>query len=169
MKTMRILVDGHNLIPNLPGLSLGAIDDEVALIQLLQNYARRSRHTIEVFFDGAPPGQAGVRAYGMVSASFVSAKTIADKAIRDRLDALGAQAKQTRVVSSDRQVQAEARAHGAQSLPSAEFAREVLAAQTASGAPPRGRKPGPKKSTLEPPLSPDQVQDWLDLFKAGKK
>jgi uncharacterized protein len=170
MKPMRILVDGHNLIPYLPGLSLRAIDDEQALIDQLQIYARQSRHTIEVFFDGAPPGRAGVRLFGMITAHFVSARTIADNAIRSRLLALGAQARQTLVVSSDRQVQAEARSQGARSQASDQFARELLAAGSEQTKPPRSKKvQEPKKSKIEPLLPPDQVQDWLDIFKSGKK
>jgi predicted RNA-binding protein with PIN domain len=163
MNSMRILVDGHNLIPHLPGLSLSAIDDEEALIELLQVYARLSRHKIEVFFDGAPPGKAGARVYSPVTARFVSARTIADHAIRAHLQALGAQAKQTLVVSSDRQVQSEARALGAKTQSSDQFARELLAARAAPA------KPGQKKEKIEPPLPQDQVQEWLDIFKAGKK
>jgi hypothetical protein len=36
---MPFLVDGHNLIPKLQGLTLEEIDDEVHLIELLQTYA----------------------------------------------------------------------------------------------------------------------------------
>jgi hypothetical protein len=171
MNSMRILVDGHNLIPNLPGLSLGEIDDELALIKLLQVYARQSRHQVEVFFDGAPPGKAGARVYAPVTARFVSARTIADNAIRSHLQSLGAQAKETLVVSSDRQVQAEARALGAKTQSSDQFAREMLSPRgEPPGHPTRGgSKPGSKKPKMEPPLPPDQVQDWLDFFKSGKK
>jgi predicted RNA-binding protein with PIN domain len=170
MNPMRILVDGHNLIPNLPGLHLGEIDVEKALIGLLQIYARQSRHKVEVFFDGAPPGKAGARVYAPVTARFVSERTIADHAIRSHLQAMGAEAKQTLVVSSDRQVQAEARALGAKTQASDQFARELVAARGEPPKPTRGAaKSGAKKQTIEPPLPQDQVQEWLDLFKAGKK
>jgi uncharacterized protein len=170
MNSMRILVDGHNLIPNLPGLSLGEIDVEQALIALLQVYARHSRHKIEVFFDGAPPGKAGARVYAPVTARFVSARTIADHAIRSHLQALGAQAKETLVVSSDRQVQSEARSLGAKTQTSDQFARDMLSARVEPAKPDRrGAKPGQNKPKIEPPLPPDQVQDWLNLFKSGKK
>jgi predicted RNA-binding protein with PIN domain len=86
---MRYLIDGHNLIPKLPGLSLNAIDDELRLVELLQEYCRRSRNGVEVYFDNAPPGQAGTRRYGTVSAHFIPRGRTADDAIRLRLGRLG--------------------------------------------------------------------------------
>lgn len=38
-----ILIDGHNLIPKIHGLSLKMLDDEMELIQILSEYARLSR------------------------------------------------------------------------------------------------------------------------------
>ena len=52
-----LVIDGHNLVPKIPGLSLHEVDDEERLLALLQAYARAKRKKIEVFFDGAPPGQ----------------------------------------------------------------------------------------------------------------
>ena len=56
---MIILVDGHNLIPKLRGFNLKAMDDEMKLVDLLQFFSRVRRTKVEVFFDGAPPGQSG--------------------------------------------------------------------------------------------------------------
>ena len=53
---MPLIIDGHNLIPKIPGLSLQAIDDETQLVELLGEYCRLSRRQVEVFFDNAPPG-----------------------------------------------------------------------------------------------------------------
>lgn len=166
MVLVRILIDGHNLIPFVPGLSLEDPDDEQALIRLLGEYARRGRHSVEVFFDKAPAGRSGARVFGAVTARFVTERSIADHAIRERLKALGGEARQTLVVSSDREVQAEARAHGAAVRASAPFSAELLS----SGEPKRGkgRPPRPARQPVEPPLPPDQVQDWLDLFKGNK-
>ena len=55
---MPYLIDGHNLIPRIPGLSLKDLDDETALIQILQRFAARQGSRVDVFFDRAPPGQA---------------------------------------------------------------------------------------------------------------
>ncbi len=61
---MLILIDGHNLIPKIPGMSLADLDDENQLIPLLQTYCRKRRNTVEVYFDRAPVGRAGNGALG---------------------------------------------------------------------------------------------------------
>jgi hypothetical protein len=166
MVLVRILIDGHNLIPYVPGLSLEDPDDEEALIRLLGEYARRGRHILEVFFDKAPAGQSGTRVYGAVSANFVPARSIADHAIRERLKALRGEARQVLVVSSDRQVQAEARAQGAATRTSAHFAGDLVSSGEKEKAP---RRPAEKpRKTVEPKLPPDEVQEWLDLFKKNQ-
>src|SRR5215470_4210350 len=105
---MPYLIDGHNLIPRL-GLRLDSVDDEMELISVLQEFCRLERRQVEVFFDGAPTSQAGTRKQGAVTAYFIRQGTTADDAIRDRLKKLGRSARNWTVVSSDRQVQANAR------------------------------------------------------------
>jgi hypothetical protein len=151
---MPYLIDGHNLIPKLAGFSLSAMDDEEKLIPLLQTFSRVRRQPVEVFFDGAPPGHSGQRRYGNVTAHFVRQGRTADDAIRLRLEKLGAAAKNWIVVSSDRQVQAEARSRHAESLSSEEFARELLHVSECSQRSPDG----PTK------LTDQELDDWLRLF-----
>ena len=112
---MPYLIDGHNLIPKL-GLRLDSVDDEMELIAILQEFCRIERRQVEVYFDGAPTHQAGTRKLGAVNAHFVRRGATADNAIRSRLKKLGRSAKNWIVVSSDRQVQAEARAAHAEVL-----------------------------------------------------
>ena len=52
---MPYLIDGHNLIGSLPGLSLADPEDERKLLDRLQGYARRSRRRMIVFFDQGNP------------------------------------------------------------------------------------------------------------------
>lgn len=150
------MIDGHNLIPKL-GLRLDSIDDELELIAILQEFYRIERKQVEVYFDGAPTSQAGTRKLGAVSAHFVKLGATADNAIRSRLKKLGKSAKNWIVVSSDRQVQAEARAAHAEVLTSESFAK--ILEQARDSAP---------KSTDERKLSQKEVDDWLKLF-GGKK
>ena len=75
------IIDGHNLIPKIRGLSLEALDDEAQLLALLQEFYRVRRKPVEVFFDGAPPGKAGMRTVGMIRAHFVARDREADEAI----------------------------------------------------------------------------------------
>jgi len=78
---MSILIDGHNLIPHLPGINLSDIDDEEQLINWLQSYCRLRRRKVTVFFDQAPAGFSGERDYGAVKAYFVRQGSTADDAI----------------------------------------------------------------------------------------
>jgi hypothetical protein len=77
---MPYLIDGHNLIPK-TGLRLDAVDDEMELIMMLQEFLRRSRREAEVYFDGAPPGEALTKRFGRVTAHFVPLGTTAESAI----------------------------------------------------------------------------------------
>jgi len=150
---MPYLIDGHNLIPKL-GLRLDSIDDEMELIAILQDFCRVEGKQVEVFFDGAPAGQAGTRRLGAVTAHFVRLGDSADNAIRNRLKRLGKSARNWTVISSDRQVQAEARAVHAEVTSSDVFA--AMLKQARNSAP----KPGAERS-----LSPQEVEDWLKLFE----
>jgi predicted RNA-binding protein with PIN domain len=153
-ETMRYLVDGHNLIPNLPDLGLELLDDEVELVQRLQAFCGQGAHHIDVYFDNAPAGQAGTRRYGRVTAYFVRAGRTADAAIAQRLTALGRSARQWCVVSSDRSVQAAARAAQAEVLTSQAF---VLRMQPAPGV--------PAVEPREIPPEPGEVDEWLRIFE----
>ena len=151
---MPVIIDGHNLIPKIPGLSLQDIDDELRLIQLLQDYCQRSRKQVEVFFDNAPPGSTGVRSFGSVKARFIREGKSADRAIQQKLQKLGGSAHNWTVVSSDRQVQVAARAARARVLSADEFAREMEQLKVA---------PGEVEGEPEQ-LSQEELDEWLDLF-----
>ncbi|MCC6299966.1 MAG: NYN domain-containing protein [Anaerolineales bacterium] len=121
---MPYLIDGHNLIPKL-GLRLDSMDDETELIAILQEFCRLERRQVDVYFDGAPSPQAGTRRLGAVTAHFSPVGRTADSAIRNRLKQLGKAAKNWTVVSSDREVQSNARAAQTEVVSSDEFARVV--------------------------------------------
>ncbi len=156
---MPYLIDGHNLIPKLPGFSLSIIDDEIRLVKLLQDYCRRNRRQVDVYFDNAPAGQAGRRIYGAVIAHFIAQGRTADDAISARLEKLGRNARNWSVVSSDQRVQRDARAVQAKVIPSEKFAQELLPGLGSSEA---AEKPVDLK------LSPEDVADWLKEFTRRK-
>jgi predicted RNA-binding protein with PIN domain len=153
---MPYLIDGHNLIPKL-GLRLDAPDDEMELVSILQEFHRTSRKELEVYFDGAPMPHAGTRKLGAITAHFVRLGATADNAIRERLKRLGKSAKNWTVVSSDRQVQAEANAMRAEVISSDSFA--VTLKQARNSAP---------KSSGDRELSHDEVEEWMRIFQKGK-
>jgi hypothetical protein len=165
----RYLIDGHNLIPKIPGLSLRQIDDELRLIELLQVYARVKRCAIEVFFDDAPPGLAGARSYGTVRAHFSPLASSADAAIRSRLAKSGKNTQGLHVVSSDRQVLAEARARGAALITAETFADQLLAAQNAPSPVQPSNRRGARPPAETPGLSAAEVDEWLKVFQNKKK
>ena len=155
---MPYLIDGHTLIPKL-GLSLSSMDDEMELVARLQEWCRTERKQVEVYFDRAPVGQAGTRKMGSVTAHFVRQGSTADAAIRSRLQSLGRAARNWTVITSDRAVQAEARAAGASIISSDAFAGQVQAA---------GRAPA-KSSGTEAGMSDDEVEEWMRLFRENNR
>ncbi len=156
---MRTLIDGHNLIPKVPGLSLQMIDDEDRLIDALQVYCRVRRQAVEVFFDQAPPGYSGQRRVGQVTVHYVRQGKTADQAIIERLQHQGKRAQDWKVVTSDRQIRAEANRLGARLVTSEEFSAELQAAHQAAQA--------EQKENPRPP-GPDELDEWLRLFKNKK-
>jgi predicted RNA-binding protein with PIN domain len=153
---MPYLIDGHNLIPKIPGLNLQALDDEEQLIKLLQEYCRRQRKQVEVFFDNAPPGGGRARNFGRVIAWFVRQGSTADQEISKRLTRLGRLARNWTVVSSDRAVQRAARAAQARPMPAEAFAM-LLIKSLDEQAVDQGGKP-------EAEVGTDELEDWLKLF-----
>ena len=156
---MPYIIDGHNLIPKVPGLSLQEMDDEQHLLEMLQEFCRRQRKQVDVFFDNAPPGGMRARNLGSVTARFVRQGATADDAIRKRLVNLGRAARNWTVVSSDQAVQAEARASQAQSMPSETFARLMMQALDDSRV--------DQGETADATLAPEELDEWLQLFGSG--
>jgi len=154
---MPYLIDGHNLIPHIPGITLKDLEDEMALIHLLEDFARRERTRIEVYFDQAPPSMSGSRSFGTVRAHFISRGTTADRAIITRLESMGSAAKNWTVVTSDREILVEARSQQSKTLSSSEFASllEAKKAKTLGG---EGKRDDPK-------VSGEEVNYWLDQFE----
>jgi uncharacterized protein len=154
---MSYLIDGHNLIPKVAGLSLRQIDDETRLIDLLQVFCRVHRKKVEVFFDQAPAGRAGTRRFGMVTAHFVRQGIAADEVILDRLNRLQQAARNWIVVTSDRHIQVQARSMLAQVVSSEEFAIQLSESQ---------QQITEKNKTQPEKLNEDEVEEWLRIFRA---
>ena len=153
---MPYLIDGHNLVPHLPGINLTDLDDENALVDLLLRFARERRTRIEVYFDKAPVTSAGKRSFGLVAAHFVREGSTADQAIKNRLKKLGGEAKNWVVVTSDREILVEARSQHSRVLSSAEFAGQLLA-QSPTGETDRG-------ADDQPDVPDAEVDYWLEQF-----
>lgn len=158
---MAYIIDGHNLIPNIPGMSLQALDDENQLILLLQDFCRHERKEVHIYFDNAPAGSKTTQRFGLVTAHFVRTGSTADKAIKKRLASIGKAAVNWTVISSDREVQSAARSMHAKVISAQDFARLLTRYKQGSDAnqsEPRDIVP-----------NDEEIDDWLHLFGQGGK
>ena len=153
---MPYLIDGHNLIPKL-GLHLDAPDDEMQLIGIIQEFARLSRREVHIYFDGAPAGQARTKRFGTVTVSFIRLGSTADAAIKAHIQRLGRVARNWTVITSDRDVQASARAAHAGVVSSEDFAAQLHRLQQDANRPAGERE-----------ISAEEVAEWLRLFEDKK-
>lgn len=155
---MQLIIDGHNLIPRIEGMSLTDLDDESSLIEKLAIFCRLKRSKVWVFFDGAPAVNSGVRRYGAVTAYYVLRGITADAAIMAYIRKLGKSARNYKVVSSDRQVSAAAHSAHAEVISSEAFAKDLKTlAEQAPHLDPRNRV-----------LTASEIENWQALFQDKK-
>jgi uncharacterized protein len=152
---MHLLIDGHNLIGQAPGLSLADADDEAQLVLLLRGYAtrKRGRQVLVVFDRGVYGHPQRLDGYG-VSCHFARSPQDADTQLIRRLRALR-RPREWALVSSDRRVVRVAEECGVRVIGAREFAAQ-LRAPLAPARPP-AEKP-------EARLSPAEVEEWLRIF-----
>jgi uncharacterized protein len=158
----KLLIDGHNLIGQTPGLSLADPNDEQKLIVVLRRYAARKNARIVVVFDsGNPGGKSKELSGGNVTAIFAGSHTIADRVLMERIRELKNSGDWI-VISSDREVQQAAQQRKMNVWSSADFAKKI-------GPPPQ------RDAAAEPPTAKDsgltkaEVDEWLRLFKQERK
>ena len=156
---MPYIIDGHNLIPRV-GLRLDALDDEMALVEMLRKFCRIKKKRVEVYFDGAPPGQNRTQKFGYVTAHFVRKGRTADEAIHARLRKMGNSARNWIVVSSDHEVIQSAKSARASQLSADEFAQQIEDATFFA-------QSDPDSSDEDEKLSKQEVDQWMALFSAG--
>jgi predicted RNA-binding protein with PIN domain len=159
----KLLIDGHNLIAQVPDLSLADPNDEQKLIVMLRHYAARKQARIVVVFDSGTAAHAGGKSKelsgGNVTAVFAGSHTIADRILMERIRELK-QPGDWVVVSSDREVQQAAQQRKMNVWSSAEFARKMGASPQREVEPPEPKASG---------LTQSEVDEWLRLFKRGRK
>jgi len=152
-----ILIDGHNLIGQLPGLSLQDPDDEEMLVRQLQSYRARTGKRLTVVFDaGTGSGLAQSRSQGGVEVVFAGQGSSADAVIARRMrnePNPGAWL----VITSDRDVAERVRRQGARVQSSVEFTAELGAL---------GEKEPDDESPdwRQLPPTSEEVEQWLGLF-----
>ena len=155
---MPVLIDGHNLIGQLPDISLADRDDEARLVSRLQGYAGRTGKRVTVVFDrGLPGGRSQALSGGRVEVVFAPTGQNADGVLVERVRR-SRNPRGLTVVTSDRAVIAAARQEGARVVHSEAFVDELE---------PSPASPGGAKEDVH--LSPGEVEAWLELFGEGKK
>ena len=156
----KIVIDGHNLIPKVPGIHLADPDDENKLIQMIGEYCRLSRTRADLFFDGAPAGSTPRSRHGLVSVHHVKQGGTADDAIIRHLRREGQNARNILVISSDHRVQVEAKALRAETMTSEAFNSTMQ--QTFSS-------PAVIDAIRNKPPSEAEVEEMLKLMQETRK
>ena len=153
---MPYLIDGHNLIAQMPGLALSDPDDEVRLVLRLRQYAARKKQKITVVFDhGIPGGWSRDLSTGPVQVVFAGSHTNADRVILERIREHKTPT-HLKVVSSDGEIRRAAEARRAEAILSQEFVQLI------DKPPPRE----PRRSARDNlSLSKDEVKEWMRIFK----
>jgi len=131
---MDYLIDGHNLIGAMPDISLADPDDEDQLIERLKGYMGRKRNRCTVVFDnGMLGGLSPELSSSRIKVYFAPNRTEADAIIRSRIRKAD-NPRNLLVISSDREIIAEARRWGAETMSS-----QTRAAATQTGRRCRGK------------------------------
>jgi uncharacterized protein len=148
------LIDGHNLIGKIAGLSLDDPHDEAKLVERLKAFMVRKRKQCTVVFDrGLPGGTSRDLSTHSVKAVFAHSGTTADRIIIERIRDARHPAGLI-VVSADREILNVAERRGARVISPTVFATELEA------------RPVPNDSDPNPHVSPGEVEHWLRIFGA---
>lgn len=157
---MRYLIDGHNLIAQMPDIHIDDPDDEVQLVYKLRGFVARSQKSVKitVVFDGGIPG--GVEqnlSNSTVTARFAAAeRSNADNVLRSFLER--ADAAKTTLVSSDQELIDLARQQKITVMTAPEFIAFMKSSP----------KPQPEVKKNNPKLSKSEVDEWLEIFGGDK-
>lgn len=149
------LIDGHNLIGQIPDLRLDDPDDEAQLVERLRRTMNRKRKRCVVVFDhGLPGGASRELSTSNVKVVFAHGGTTADAIICERIRSTRDTRRLT-IVSADHEVANCARRAGMTVIAPAAFAAEMAAAAL---------PPDRPEDRADIRLSRDEVDEWLKLF-----
>lgn len=154
---MPLLIDGHNLIAKLPGISLDDPYDEAKLVERLRSYRARTGMRIVVVFDGGvPAGWSADLSGGGITVVFAAPGRPADRIIIERIRR-SRNLRGLLVVSSDHEVTVVAQERGARVISAESFAAALDA------------PPPSAEDRADVKLSPADVEEWLNIFGADGK
>lgn len=151
---MAYLIDGHNLIGQIAGLSLDDPHDEAKLVERLRRFAaRRGKRCTVVFDGGLPGGPSRDLSTHSVRVVFAHGGTTADAIIMERIRRTRDPGSLT-VVSADHEIVDAAARRRIHVVAPHQFAQELDAPAIT---PADDTNPNPR-------LTPDEVDEWLALF-----
>lgn len=160
---MSFLIDGHNLIGQMPDVHLDDPHDEAKLVERLRRYRAHTGARITVIFDsGLPAGESADLSGNGVTVVFARPGVPADVLIIRRIRRVKNPRRLT-VVTSDARVTDVARKWGADVVSSREFAAELNAPWDVEASAPERLKSADVK------LSPQELAEWLALFDAQEQ
>jgi uncharacterized protein len=151
---MTYLIDGHNVIGQLPDISLDDPNDEALLVQKLIGFCARTGKNCVVVFDYGLPGGTSRMSTRAVQVVFASGRSSADRVMMERINKIP-DVNGWIVVSSDNDVLSTARKRRMGTLHSDEFARLLET-------PPKPVIDMGEAADVN--LSQQEVDEWLDLF-----
>ncbi|MBN1563485.1 MAG: NYN domain-containing protein [Anaerolineae bacterium] len=152
---MPYLIDGHNLIGQMPDLDLNDPHDEAKLVERLKRFMARKGKKCTVIFDGGlPGGPSRDLSTSSVKAVFAHGGTDADRIILERIHDTNDSGKWT-VVSADHLIIDAAHHKKMQVIAPAAFVAEMNAAT---------KPPLADGNNPNPHISAREVNDWLRLF-----
>ena len=156
---MKLLIDGHNLIGQMPGIRLDDPDDEGKLVVLLRSYAARGRgRKLVVVFDRGVYGHPGsLDGYG-VECHFARSPQDADTQIARRIRSM-TRPREWTLVTSDRALARVAEERRVRVIDSRTFA-----AQLSQPHPKRPQSAHPIEKKHDVHLSDAEIQEWLKMF-----
>jgi hypothetical protein len=155
---MQWLIDGHNLIGQMPNLRLDDPHDEEKLLGYLRRFRARTGHRLTVIFDAGQAYQSGSKqSRGGITIQFVSSGQIADQALVHRIRKVR-NPQEMMVVTSDQAVAQVAQQVGVRVTSAREFAQQLLQAS-----------PTGEDDRTDVKLTADEVDEWLDIFSQDKE
>lgn len=157
-KHLRYLIDGHNLIAQLPDIDLDDPHDEAKLVFKLRSFTARTGKKVTVVFDGGLPGGVSkTLSTSKVTACFAAAEHRTADQVLVRMIRKVKNPQGYCLVSSDREIVDVAQGLGMDYLSTPDFARQLTPEAASS------ELDTPEKDE-NPQLSPQEVDEWLAIF-----
>lgn len=161
---MHYFIDGHNLIAQLPNISLEDPHDEAKLVLELRSWAaaKKNRFVTVIFDGGVPGGEWRLVSTRKVKVLFASEDSSADAMLRNRVRKVK-DARAYTLVTNDNDVLAAAKKRRMPYIKSSKFARSLLEHQEKQN---KGKGEATADSELERSLTEQEVTEWLQLFES---